>query len=123
MKKILVIDDAGFFLRTMIVTLRDYFEVDVANTAMLANGKIAKNRPDLILLDYNMPDVTGVEYLERLRANPDTKDIPVFFLTGTDDAKSVVDILKQKPSGYLLKSTPKEKLLETLLEFFKKHAE
>ena len=100
--------------------LKDHYDVDVANTALIADAKIGQKKPDLILLDYNMPDVTGVDYLVELREDPYTADIPVFFLTGTDDTQVVLDILKQKPNGYLLKSTPQEKIIEALEEFFNK---
>ncbi len=121
MKKLLIIDDAGIFLRTMMLTLKDHYSVDVANTTMIADTKISSNRPDLILLDYNMPDMTGAEYLKKLRDSTYTEDIPVFFLTGTDDAKDVKDILSQKPDGYLLKSTPREKLIDYIDDYFLKH--
>jgi CheY-like chemotaxis protein len=53
-----------------------------------------------------------------LRSEPDTRDIPVMFLTGKDDKESVVKVLSLKPEGYLLKSIEKDKLIKELGKFF-----
>ena len=81
---------------------------------------IADNKPDLILLDYEMPVTSGPQVLEMIRSETKTDTIPVIFLTGKGDRESVLKVLALKPDGYLLKSTDKTTLLKSLEEFFEK---
>jgi CheY-like chemotaxis protein len=78
----------------------------------------AENKVDLILLDYEMPVTDGPQVLEMLRADPDTKDIPVIFLTGKGDKESVMSVVSLKPDGYFLKTMGKKDLLEKIKVFF-----
>jgi response regulator RpfG family c-di-GMP phosphodiesterase len=55
---------------------------------------------------------------ERIQKNPVTARIPIIFLTGINDRESVMRIIKQRPDGYILKSTKKAELLDTLANFF-----
>ncbi len=68
-----------------------------------------------------MPKMSGYEFLSEIRKNWKTADIPVIFLTGKDDKESVMHIIEKKPNGYLLKSTPKDQLLESIDNFFADH--
>lgn len=116
---ILVVDDSGVMLTTIREWLRGKYKVSLANSAVNAITLLNSNRqkPDLILLDYEMPDCTGAEFLERLRA--EGFDIPVIFLTGHNDQETIKKIIGLKPAGYLLKALPKEKIVGMVDSFFK----
>ena len=90
----------------------------MANSGLQAIKWLGKNRADLILLDYEMPVTNGAKVLEMLRSDNETKDIPVIFLTGKSDRKSVMEVVELKPQGYFLKTISMEELLEKLEEFF-----
>ena len=96
----------------------DDYQVTIVSSGMQAITYIAKNTPDLILLDYEMPVTSGPQILEMIRSEVSTQSIPVIFLTGKDDVKSVAKVLALKPEGYLLKTLSKSKLLEELAKFF-----
>ena len=110
-KRILVVDDNGTTLRTMKVMLEEYYDVAVAISGAQAMTSIGKKRPDLILLDYEMPVCDGKMTLEMLRADDDMKSIPVIFLTAINDRANIEAVLKLKPAGYFLKPAVKDKLL------------
>ena len=57
------------------------FSVTLASSGIEALALVTESPPDLILLDVMMPGMDGLEALKRLRANPETKDIPVIFIT------------------------------------------
>jgi ribonuclease P protein subunit RPR2 len=83
--KILLVDDEPA-LREL---LRTTFEgahvfVDEAPTALEAEARIKRRRPDVILLDLRMPGMSGTEFCQRLKADEKTKDIPIVLLTGAD---------------------------------------
>ena len=61
-----------------------------------------------------MPDENGLVVLEKLRANPSTKNIPVNFLTGITDRKKIQEALVMKPQGYLLKPINRKRLLAAI---------
>lgn len=88
-KLVLVVDDATANLQVVHSMLKDEFKVRVATSGAkaLALSK-DKPQPDLILLDVTMPDMDGYEVCTILKATPESRDIPVIFLTGkteTDD--------------------------------------
>lgn len=110
-KRILVVDDNGTALRTMKAMLEDNYEVALAVSGAQAMTSIGKKRPDLILLDYEMPVCDGRMTLEMIRADADMKDIPVVFLTAVNDRANIEAVLKLKPAGYFLKPPVKDRLL------------
>lgn len=120
-KHILLVDDAGVYLRSVMGYLEGLYDVTPAISANMAKREIKTKKPDMILLDCNMPDVSGPEFMEQLRADEETKDIPIIFLTSKDDAATVKRVLELKPEGYILKSTPKEKMLSVIATYFKNH--
>ena len=119
-KKVLVVDDSGAMLRNVKGWLGEKYNVILANSGSMAIKYLATDRPDLVLLDYEMPVIDGRQVLEMIRSDEDTKDIPVIFLTGKSDKDSVMSVVGLRPEGYLLKSIEKEKLIEKLDEFFVK---
>ena len=86
---LLVVDDTPENLVVLGELLQPHYRVRVANSGARAlQVAVSEPKPDLILLDVMMPGMDGYEVLERLRANPATRDIPVIFITamnGTAD--------------------------------------
>lgn len=110
-KRILVVDDNGTTLRTMKAMLEDHYEVAIAISGAQAMTSIGKKRPDLILLDYEMPVCDGKMTLEMIRADEELQSIPVVFLTAINDRANIEAVLKLKPAGYFLKPAVKDILL------------
>ncbi len=119
-KRILVVDDNGTALRTMKAMLEEYYEVALAISGAQAMTSIGKKRPDLILLDYEMPVCDGRMTLEMIRADEEMKDIPVFFLTAINDRANIEAVIKLKPAGYFLKPPVKDKLLAEIEKILQK---
>ncbi len=117
-KTILVVDDSGAMLRSVRGWLAGKYSVFMANSAAMALKYLAMKRPDLILLDYEMPIVDGKQVLEMIRSESDYIDIPVMFLTGKSDRESVMKVKELKPDGYLLKTMPYEQIVKAVDDFF-----
>lgn len=117
-KRILVVDDSGPMLRTIMGWLEGEYDVALANSATQALGSITREKPDLILLDYEMPVCSGPQFFRMLKEDDNTKDIPVIFLTAQSDANSVKEVLVLKPQGYILKTSSGAVLLAKLREYF-----
>lgn len=105
-KQILVVDDSDFMRQNIVRLLGNDYEMLESNSSIAAIKTITVNRPDLILLDYEMPVCDGRQTLEMIRSDEDIADIPVVFLTGRGDAESVKKVMSLKPRGYLLKTMP-----------------
>ena len=110
-KRILIVDDNGTTLRTIKAMLEADYEVLMAISGAQAMTSIGRKRPDLILLDYEMPVCDGRMTLEMIRAADDLKCIPVVFLTAVNARADIEAVLKLKPAGYLLKPPVKDRLL------------
>ena len=119
-KKILIIDDNPTLLRTMKNLLSSKYRVYMANSGMNGITFLAKNPVDLILLDYEMPVVSGAKVLEMIRSEASTAMIPVMMLTAKDDKESVMSVLKLNPEKYLLKTLPPEELIRNIDEHFER---
>ncbi len=117
-KSILLVDDDPTFLRMVKEWLADSYRVTIVSSGMQAITYIAKNTPDLILLDYEMPVTSGPQVLEMIRSELSTENIPVIFLTGKGDKESVTKVLSLKPDGYILKTVTRPQLLEQIANFF-----
>lgn len=121
-KKILIIDDDGAMLRMMKTWLSVKYRVYMASSGKIALSFLAQNQVDLVLLDYEMPVMSGPDVLKDIRNTQSIKNLPVIFLTAKDDKESVMKVVSLKPEKYLLKSMPKEKLIGAIDEFFSNRA-
>ena len=117
-KTILIVDDDASYLSLVREWLKKDYKVAMANSGLQAIKWLGKNKADLILLDHEMPVTTGPQVLEMLRSEPETRNIPVMFLTGKSDKESVMQVMSLKPQGYFLKSIQKDELLQQLSDFF-----
>ena len=119
-KKILVVDDSGAMLRNVKGWLEDKYQVILANSGAMAIKYLSTNRPDLVLLDYEMPIVDGKQVLGMIRSETEFSDIPVIFLTSKGDKESEMQVMDLKPDGYLLKTMPPEQIKKSVDTFFEK---
>ncbi|MBQ7516462.1 MAG: response regulator [Schwartzia sp.] len=117
-KKVLIVDDDSDFLTIMSRWLKNSYHVVGVTSGEDALEYLAQEHPDLILLDYDMPDMDGYEVMERIRRSPLLARIPLIFLTGINDRESVMRIIRHKPDGYMLKSMKKLEILDMLQRFF-----
>lgn len=117
-KDILIVDDDNDFLMIIQRWLRHSYTVTGVHSGAEALQKISEESFDLILLDYEMPEMDGYEVMSKIHQNPATSNIPIIFLTGLNDRENVMRIIKHRPDGYILKSTKKLELLDTLERFF-----
>ena len=118
--KILVVDDSDFMRNRIIQLLSPDYDMIAADSSIAAIKKITVNRPNLVLLDYEMPVCDGRQALEMIRSDSDIADIPVIFLTGKGDRESVKKVMALKPDGYLLKTMPEADIKKTVDNFFTK---
>jgi two-component system, OmpR family, alkaline phosphatase synthesis response regulator PhoP len=81
-KKILVVDDEVHIVQVVAIKLRNNgFEVITAENGAEGLELAVQEQPDLIVSDYQMPVMSGLEMIENLRAKPETRNIPVVMLT------------------------------------------
>ncbi len=77
---------------------------------------LEKHKPDVILLDCEMPECDGKQTFRNIRAVDDYKNIPIIFLTSVSDKEYIDSIMELGPDGYLLKPAPGEKVLAAIAE-------
>ncbi|MDE6926083.1 MAG: response regulator, partial [Acetatifactor sp.] len=97
------------------------YEVITAKSGLSAFRNITLVRPDLVLLDYEMPVCNGSQFLEMLRSEKDLTDIPVIFLTSRVDRESIRKVIALKPERYLSKALPPKTVKEEIDHFFEQN--
>ena len=112
-QKILTVDDDKV-IRLIVSTAFRRFACKILEAADGVQGLAVadRERPDLILLDNEMPVMDGTEMLTRLKANPETRNIPVLMLTVDSRRNTVMRILRLGVRDYLLKPFTSERMLE-----------
>jgi CheY-like chemotaxis protein len=103
-KHILVVDDDPRNRKLLeAFLLADGYAVRACDSGAKALRAVAEQRPDAILLDAMMPDMDGFETVRRLRAQPETRAIPVLMVTALDDAASRQRLASAGIDGILTK--------------------
>ncbi len=109
---ILIIDDTPDNLRLLSTVLQSRgYRVRKAINGQLALKGVQITPPDLILLDVNMPIMNGYEVCELLKANPQTSEIPVIFLSALDDVSDKVKAFAVGGVDYITKPFQSEEVL------------
>ena len=111
--KLLVIDDNAFICKLMASRLaaNDY-EVIIATSGAEGLTKAAEEKPDLILLDFTMPDMDGLTVGSKLKSGDKTRNIPIIMVTARSEHSVVVKAMETfAPSAYITKPFNPEKLL------------
>ncbi|MFP3043130.1 response regulator [Treponema primitia] len=114
-KTILAVDDMAENLTTLRAILQDYFDVRLAKTAKMALSLMENVQVDLILLDIEMPGMTGFQFLEENRkTNPKHKNIPVIFVTSHADPDMITAAINAGAKDYIVKPIKPDILLKKI---------
>jgi len=125
MSKVLLVEDDPLVSRMYSKSFRfEGVEVTLAKNGKEGLEVAKKIKPDLIYLDIMMPEMNGIEVLGRLKADKETKNIPVVMLTNLSGTHDVETAMTKGASGYMVKSEYKPKeIAKKAKEFLTKLAE
>ena len=101
--KLVVIDDMPVNIRILNAVLARDFDVRCATSGREGLELVAREQPDLVVLDVMMPEMDGYEVCKRLKADPVTAQIPVIFITALDEAEEEARGLEVGAVDYLTK--------------------
>lgn len=119
-RKILVVDDTPENRKLMRIILeKNEFEMIEAVDGDEGFDQAIAQNPDLILSDIMMPNTDGIQLLERLKANPDTAEIPVIMLTGMTDGKLKLKCLELGADDFLAKPFDRAELMARVRNLLK----
>jgi len=117
-KLIFIVDDNDANLTVAASALENDFKILTMPSAQKMLTLLEKKTPNLILLDIEMPEMTGFEAIVKLKENPAWKEIPVIFLTGLEDAGLKNKALEAGAIDVIIKPIVKTTLLERVKNFF-----
>jgi len=122
LKKVLIVDDIDALRKQAIYSLAIIYPNAVfleAENGFEALDSVIKHKPDLVLLDIDMPKLNGIDVLKRIRRSRDKKisKLPIIMFTGNVDKDTVDEILNLGISGYLVKPFEIDALLEKVDKF------
>ncbi len=113
--KILIVEDESAIREMLGYTLvKEGFGFEEAANVEEARSRIAKDKPDLILLDWMLPGVSGVDYARRMRNDPDTRDIPIIMLTARAGEGDKIRGLDTGADDYVTKPFSPRELLSRI---------
>jgi len=116
MSRILVIDDSEAMTQLLSDFLTSHgYEVETAGNAEEAFQSVKRQRPDLLLLDIQLPDINGFELCRHFRSRPDTRGVPIILISATAiQTQDKVQGLQQGADDYLSKPFEMPELLERI---------
>ena len=119
--KILVIEDNPFMSKLLESRLKaNDYEVIVAFDGKSALEKVQVVKPDLILLDVNMPGMDGFQVASKLKKNDRTKAIPLIFVTARGDKQDIIEGIALGAVTYIIKPFTPEHLLNEIKQALQK---
>ena len=116
-QRVLVVDDEVSITELLATVLRyEGFDVETAITGVEALRRVASFRPDVVLLDVQLPDANGFDILNRIRSSGKMKNLPVLMLSGLGALEDIMKGLKLGANGYLTKPAKSRALLAAIEE-------
>ena len=118
--RFLIVDDSSTMRRIIINTLNKlgYKECHEASNGREGIERLATAQIDMIITDWNMPEMSGVDFIRAVRANPGTCELPVLMVTTNAAEDDIVEALKAGANNYVVKpftpDTIREKILAAL---------
>jgi DNA-binding NarL/FixJ family response regulator len=113
--RILAVDDHPLFRLGLSALLAGEVDMEIvgeADNGRAAVAAAAKQRPDLVVMDLHLPDISGIEATRQIRAA--NSAVSVLVLTMFEDGNSLFDAMRAGASGYLLKDAPAEDIVSTV---------
>jgi PleD family two-component response regulator len=112
--KIVLVDDTTVMLLSLKDILKDHYEIFLAQSAGMLFDVLNKVTPDLIMLDIAMPGTDGFKTCKILKSNPLYANIPVIFLTGISDKKTISKGMEFEADDILFKPVTENVLIECI---------
>jgi len=116
-KKILALDDMPEVLTFIKNALKHHYKVLAAANASTATYIIEAQKPDLFILDIDMPDMNGLEFAELIRGTPEFIKTPIIFLTGNATREHALKAIKVGANDFIIKPTTYEYLLNKVSKY------
>jgi PleD family two-component response regulator len=113
-KRILAVDDDPVALKILVNFLTPAYDVVTSLSAADATIELNKSLPDLILLDIEMPDISGFEFLHTVKKNPRYMKIPVLIVSGHSGEEFVTHAKKYGASDFVAKPIDKEDFFQKI---------
>ncbi|KAA3656876.1 MAG: response regulator [Calditrichaeota bacterium] len=114
--KFLAVDDSPTMRRIVANTLKrlGYEDVIEATNGKEALEKLATNSIDFIITDWNMPEMDGLEFVQNVKANGDTSELPILMITTRGVKDDIVDAMKAGVNSYIVKPFTPQVLKEKI---------
>ena len=119
MKTVLVVDDSRIMrniVKNTFAALKISCEYLEAENGKKALQLLETNKVSLIFLDWNMPEMDGLEFLKKVRSMPDYKDLPIIMVTSESAKYNVVEALQSGATDYIIKPVREKVFMEKLSE-------
>jgi CheY-like chemotaxis protein len=115
---VLVVDDDDLLRKILVNVLRSaHYEVESTADATEAMAVLRRRRPDVILMDVQMPDIDGIELTRRLKAAEPYAAIPVIMLTGQGDKGVLAESIAAGANDFIVKPFDREVLLKKVARY------
>jgi putative two-component system response regulator len=118
-KTILAVDDTPSSLEIIHGALCDEFFVFLSKSARMAMSTLDNTKVDLILLDIEMPEISGFDFMDILKTKPKIRDIPVIFVTSHATPEFVVEAVGKGAIDYIVKPFSPDILIDKVFNAFK----
>jgi len=121
-KKILIVEDEESLLKleSILLTTKGYL-VQGAATGLAALEAVAVEPPDLILLDIMLPELDGFEVCQRIKNNPETRHIPIIFLTAKQSPEDIARSEEVGADQYITKPFKSAMVMEAIERLLNRH--
>ena len=118
--KVLVVDDMSTMRRIVKNVLKQvgYSNIEEAENGKDAWTKLKADSFGLVVSDWNMPGMTGIELLRTVRADPDLKSMPFLMVTAEAQKENIIEAVQAGVSNYIVKPFTAEALQEKLTKIF-----
>jgi len=114
---ILAVDDEELNLIILEELLADKYELHCVTNGLHCLDSVSERQPDLILMDVNMPAMSGLEVCSRLKTTPKHANVPIIMLSALASATETKNGLKMGANAYISKPFEESKLLDTLYTY------
>ena len=119
--KVLLVDDSGTMQKMIKMALS---KIGISDVTTAMNGvegmsNLKKSTPDLILSDWNMPEMNGYQFVTAIRSDPNFKNIPILMLTTVNTKDEVIQIMKAGANDFLNKPFTPDALKDKIAKITK----